>query len=82
VGILEHLFDPVKVLKKLKKLVSKKLIINIPNEPWFSFFLGMEFPETHVTALTTKFLEYHLGKADKKCLKFFRREFVGVWKYS
>lgn len=33
--VLEHLFEPEKALKRLVSLSSGKLLLTVPNEPWF-----------------------------------------------
>ena len=33
--VLEHLFEPVKVLKRLVSLADEYLLLTVPNEPWF-----------------------------------------------
>ncbi|MHA7898484.1 MAG: class I SAM-dependent methyltransferase [Henriciella sp.] len=33
--VLEHLFEPEKVLRRLANLADKYLLLTVPNEPWF-----------------------------------------------
>ena len=79
VGVLEHLFEPVKALNELKRVHSKLLFLNVPNEPWWSFFVGMKPPACHVASFTPIFLQHHLGKMYKSKIIFLKREFIGIW---
>ncbi len=33
--VLEHLFEPEKALERLVSLTDRKLLLTVPNEPWF-----------------------------------------------
>lgn len=36
--VLEHLEDPERAIKELKRVSKKYLLLSVPNEPWFYFF--------------------------------------------
>lgn len=80
IGVLEHLYETVLAIKNLKGIYKKMIIINVPNEPWWSFYIGMSPPRCHVVSFSRDFLEHHLGKINKYKLVFFKRELICIWK--
>ena len=76
--VLEHTLNPVKAIKELKR-VSKRIIISVPLEPWFTLprlFLGWN--KEHYWAITPMILKHYLGEPIYE-KKFCFRWYIGIW---
>lgn len=76
--VLEHLYNPVKAIKELKRVYKKQLIITIPNEPIFSL-LRLSWEKEHLWAITPKILKHYLGEPILEKRIIFKRYYIGVW---
>lgn len=80
--VLEHVPNPPNAIKELKRVCKKKLIITIPNEPFFTLFRGLFWDKEHLWALTPKVLKHHLGKPSFEKKFVFNRYYIGVWEFE
>ncbi len=62
--VLEHVGDPVRAMKELRRVAKRQLIVSVPNEPWFSFWRFNTWEREHLWAVAWPALHYHLGKPD------------------
>jgi hypothetical protein len=77
--VLEHLEDPVDMIRKIKKLSNRFILISVPNEPFFSA-ARMFFPaKEHLWTIYPWALEKHLGKPVFKTKTCFNRTYVALW---
>jgi ubiquinone/menaquinone biosynthesis C-methylase UbiE len=68
--VLEHLKEPDKALKELKRVTKKYCIISVPNEPWFmvgNFFRGKNLSRfgndiEHIQHWTSNGIKKFVGK--------------------
>ena len=77
--VLEHLPDPIKAIKELKRVSREKVIITVPNEPFFTMFRFLIWEKEHLWSVTPKALEYYLGKPKYEKHFFLKRYYLGVW---
>ena len=59
--VLEHVIDPVSGIRELIRITKKRLIICVPNEPWFSL-ARLSWNKLHLWAITPKLIEYMIGR--------------------
>ncbi|AQQ09979.1 bifunctional 3-demethylubiquinone-9 3-methyltransferase/ 2-octaprenyl-6-hydroxy phenol methylase [Sedimentisphaera cyanobacteriorum] len=77
--VLEHVPDPVKAMKELKRVARKQLIITVPNEPQFTFARMGTWEKEHLWAIQPKVFEHHLGKPDMFKTIIFNRYCLFAW---
>lgn len=78
--VLEHLPNPIKAISELKRVSKEKIIITVPNEPFFTMFRFFIWEKEHFWAITPKALKYYLGKPEYEKSFFLKRYYLGVWK--
>lgn len=78
--VLEHVYDPVKAIKELKRAARKQLVISVPYEPFFSILRFFIWKKEHVWAIRPEVFKHHLGKPAYEKKIFFKRYYVGIWK--
>ena len=77
--VLEHLSDPVDMIRKMKKLSKRFILISVPNEPFFSL-ARLFFPaKEHLWTIYPWALEKHLGKPIFKTKTCFNRTYIVLW---
>jgi len=77
--VLEHLNDPVDMIRKIKKLSKRFVLISVPNEPFFSI-ARLFFPaKEHLWTIYPWALEKHLGKPIFKTKACFNRTYIALW---
>jgi hypothetical protein len=77
--VLEHLDNPVDMIKKMKKLSKRFILLSVPNEPFFSM-ARLFFPaKEHLWTIYPWALEKHLGKPIFKTKTCFNRSYVALW---
>jgi len=77
--VLEHLDNPVDLIKKLKKLSKRFILISVPNEPFFSLFRLFWPAREHLWTIYPWTLEKHLGKPALKKKACFNRTYIALW---
>lgn len=77
--VLEHTYNPIKAMKELKRVTRKKLIISIPNEPWFTFWRLMIWSKEHIWVLKPEILRKYLGEPSYEEYFFLKRYYIGIW---
>lgn len=77
--VLEHLDDPVDVIKKIKRLSKRFVLISVPNEPFFSVMRFFIPAKEHLWTIYPWALEKHLGKPILEKKVCFQRTYVGLW---
>jgi len=77
--VLEHLDDPVDLIKKLKKLSKRFILISVPNEPFFSLARLFWPAREHLWTIYPWTLEKHLGKPVLKKKACFNRTYLALW---
>ena len=80
--VLEHVPNPVKAMKELKRVAKKQLIITIPYEPFFTFWRGLYWEKEHFWAITPRVLRLHLDKPSFERTMFLKRYYVASWKFD
>ena len=78
--VLEHIVDPPAALRSLRALHWKQLILSVPNEPWFSLWLGASWEREHLWAVTGAALKKHLGEPVYERRILLGRYYVAVWR--
>lgn len=79
--VLEHVKDPVKAIKELKRVCKKQLFIAVPNEPFFSFWRFMRRCKEHLWNISPEILKYYLGKPKEEGFIALKREYIAVWEF-
>ena len=79
--VLEHVPDPVKAMKELRRVARKQLVITVPNEPQFTNARLGNWEKEHLWAIKPMVFEYHLGKPDICTTMFFGRYCLFVWNF-
>ncbi len=77
--VLEHVDDPVDLIKKIKNLSNRFVLISVPNEPFFSLFRLFLPAKEHLWTVYPWALEKHLGKPVFKQRACFNRTYIGLW---
>lgn len=82
--VLEHLKNPEHVLKKICSLANKRIIISIPNEPFFSIGNLLSFKNIRSFGTPKEHINIWTRRSFKKCLlnigiKKFRIKSLFVW---
>ncbi len=80
--VLEHVPDPVAAIKELKRVAKKQLIITVPYEPFFTLARFLTWEKEHLWAVTPAVLKHYLGPPVYENKIFFKRYYVGVWKFE
>ncbi len=80
--VLEHVDNPLKAIKELKRVTKKRLIISVPNEPWFTFWRLMIWEKEHIWAIRPKVFKKILGKPSYEETFFLKRYYIGVWNFK
>jgi 2-polyprenyl-3-methyl-5-hydroxy-6-metoxy-1,4-benzoquinol methylase len=80
--VLEHVPDPVRAMRELKRIAKRQLIISVPNEPWFSFWRFNTWEEEHFWAIAWPSVHFHLGKPDFEDVVVLGRYRYFVWNLS
>jgi len=76
--VLEHVADPVRAIAELKRVAKKKLIISVPNEPYFTLARFLQWEREYLWAITPMALKEHLGQPSREGT-FIKRYYVGEW---
>lgn len=77
--VLEHLDNPVDLIKKLKTLSKRFILISVPNEPFFSLARLFWPAREHLWTIYPWALEKHLGKPILKKKACFNRTYIALW---
>ena len=80
IALLEHVKDPVKVIKKIRKLAKKYIFIAIPYEPYYTISRFFKPEEEHYWTIHPNILEYYLGKPILEKFFHFKRAYLAVYK--
>ena len=70
--------NPIKALKELKRVAKERIIISVPKEPNFSL-VRLSWNKEHLTALTEKFISFHLDLKPIYKIKFMFRWLILVY---
>ncbi len=79
--VLEHVNNPVKAMKELKRVTKKRLIISVPYEPWFTFWRLMIWEKSHLWAIRPQTLKNNIGKPAYQETFFLKRYYIAVWDF-
>ncbi|MCK5043459.1 class I SAM-dependent methyltransferase [Candidatus Pacearchaeota archaeon] len=77
--VLEHVDDPVEVMRNLKKLSKRFILISVPNEPFFSLARLFIPAKEHLWTIYPWALEKHFGKPIFKRKACFQRTHIALW---
>ncbi len=80
--VLEHVLNPVKAISELKRVAIKQLIISVPYEPFFTLCRFFIWEKEHFWAITPQILKFYLGDPVYENKVFFKRYYLGVWKFD
>lgn len=80
--VLEHVPNPIKAIFELKRVTKKQLIISVPYEPFFTLFRFLIWEKEHLWAITPTILKLYLGRPIYEKKIFFKRYYMGVWKFN
>jgi SAM-dependent methyltransferase len=80
--VLEHTENPLKAIMELKRVTKKRLIITVPNEPWFTFWRFMNWEKEHLWAIRPGVFRKYLGKPEHEEVFFLGRYYLGVWIFN
>lgn len=80
--VLEHVPDPVKAIKELRRVAARQLIITVPYEPFFSIARLCCWEKEHLWAVTPLVLKHYLGAPIFENKLFFKRYYLGVWNFG
>ncbi|MFH1971913.1 MAG: methyltransferase domain-containing protein [archaeon] len=80
--VLEHVQDPVRAIKELKRVCRKRLIITVPNEPYFTLLRGFKWDREHLWALTPRLFKTYLGRPVYEKKIVCKRYYLGVWEFE
>ncbi|MDD5155966.1 MAG: class I SAM-dependent methyltransferase [Candidatus Omnitrophica bacterium] len=80
--VLEHVFDPVKAIAELKRVTAKQLVITVPYEPFFTLLRLLSWEKEHLWAVTPAILRFYLGDPVYENKLFFKRYYLGVWRFG
>ena len=79
--VLEHIKNPIKALKELRRVAKNQLILSVPYEPFFTIFRFFTWEKTHLWAITPQVLRIYLGKPSFEKKIFFKRYYFAVWNF-
>jgi len=77
--VLEHVDDPVNLIKKIKKLSNRFILISVPNEPFFSLARLFVPAKEHLWTIYPWTLEKYFGKPVFKQRACFNRTYIALW---
>ena len=77
--VLEHVPDPVKAIKELRRVAAEQLIITVPYEPFFTLARLGYWEKEHLWAVTPTALKHYLGEPIYEKKLIFKRYYLGVW---
>ena len=80
--VLEHVYDPIKAIKELKRVTKKRLIISVPYEPWFTFWRLMIWENGHLWAIRPKIFKKYFGRPSYEEIFFLKRYYIGIWDFK
>ncbi|TAL55686.1 MAG: SAM-dependent methyltransferase [Nanoarchaeota archaeon] len=60
--VLEHVPDPVRAMKELQRVSKHRLLISVPNDPWFTFTRLGIWEKEHFWSIKPNTIKLHLGK--------------------
>ncbi|MFH1638278.1 MAG: class I SAM-dependent methyltransferase [Candidatus Woesearchaeota archaeon] len=80
--VLEHVPNPVKAMKELKRVAKSQLIITIPNEPYFTLFRFLNWDKGHLWAIRPEALKACFGEPSYESKMFCKRYYVGIWNFN
>jgi len=77
--ILEHTYDPVSVIKKIKNMSNKYVCVSIPYEPFYTISRLFIPEKEHFWTLHPQTLEYYFGKPIYEKKLHFRRSYFAIY---
>lgn len=77
--VLEHVYDPIKAIRELRRVAAKQLIITVPYEPFFTLARALVWEKNHLWAVTPAILKHYLGSPDFEATMILKRYYIGVW---
>ena len=80
--VLEHVENPIKAMQELKRVTKKRLIITVPNEPFFTLFRFLIWEQGHLWAITPSALRVYLGEPAQEKTYLLKRYYLGVWDFK
>ena len=81
-NIMEHVNDPVLVMRKLKELSAKYICIGVPYEPYYTIFRFFVPEPEHLWTIHPNALALHLGKPVIEKFLQFRRFYYAVFEIA
>lgn len=80
--VLEHVPQPVKAMRELRRVARNQLVISVPYEPFFSLARGLYWEKEHLWAVTPMALRSHLGPPTFETTFFFKRYYIAMWQFD
>jgi|SRR3989344_6678395 len=80
--VLEHIPDPVKAMKELYRVTKNRLLISVPNDPWFTFTRFGIWEKEHFWTIKPEVIKLHLGMPIYEKKIVFSRYYFAVFEKS
>jgi SAM-dependent methyltransferase len=77
--VLEHVPDPIRAMRELARVARKRLIITVPNEPWFTFWRFLNWEREHLWAIRPEVFRLHLGEPEFERTLVLGRYYLAAW---
>ena len=78
-NILEHVPDPVKAIKKIKKLAKRYIFISVPYEPFYTISRFFVPEEEHFWTVHPNVLEHYFGKPIYQKFIHLKRTYMAIY---
>ncbi len=77
--VLEHVPDPVAAMKELRRVCKHRLLISVPNDPWFTYTRAGIWEKEHLWSIRPDAIKHQLGKPHHEQKIVFRRYYFAVF---